>query len=224
MKDISTVASVDVSSTDFLLALFVCFLLSSLVGWIYVASAQSVNNRRYLASVLVIIALTTCLVITVVKSSLALSLGLVGALSVVRFRTAIKEPEELSYLFIAIGIGLATGAFQIKVALIAMAFIMPVLWLIYRFVRGNSEVSSAFFLNIASPDGRLNADELLRAVAVASGSSARIIKIDTSPEGWNVSLEIKMTSLDRLRDIGLAISGLWPDARLSFFDRGGIGV
>lgn len=56
--------------------------------------------------------LTTALIITIVKSSLALSLGLVGALSIVRFRTAIKEPEELLFLFIAITIGLGVGADQ----------------------------------------------------------------------------------------------------------------
>ena len=50
--------------------------------------------------------------ITIVKSSLALSLGLVGALSIVRFRTAIKEPEELSYAFLSIAIGLGLGADQ----------------------------------------------------------------------------------------------------------------
>ena len=49
------------------------------------------------------------LVITVVKSSLALSLGLVGALSIVRFRTPIKEPEDLVYIFISIGIGIGIG-------------------------------------------------------------------------------------------------------------------
>ena len=52
------------------------------------------------------------IIITIVKSSLALSLGLVGALSIVRFRTAIKDPEELSFLFISIAIGLGMGANQ----------------------------------------------------------------------------------------------------------------
>jgi uncharacterized membrane protein YhiD involved in acid resistance len=53
---------------------------------------------------------TTILIISVIKSSLALSLGLVGALSIVRFRAAIKDPEELVYLFFCIAIGLALGA------------------------------------------------------------------------------------------------------------------
>ena len=59
-------------------------------------------------------------VITVVKSSLALSLGLVGALSIVRFRTPIKEPEELIYLFICLSLGLAVGADQRIIAILTL--------------------------------------------------------------------------------------------------------
>lgn len=57
-----------------------------------------------------LMALTTMLIISIVKSSLALSLGLVGALSIVRFRAAIKDPEELAYIFLAIALGLGFGA------------------------------------------------------------------------------------------------------------------
>ena len=71
--------------------------------------------------------IVTCLVITVIKFSLALSLGLVGALSIVRFRAAIKEPERLIYLFLIIGIGLASGANQFLVAIIATIFVSIIL-------------------------------------------------------------------------------------------------
>ena len=66
--------------------------------------------------------ITTTIVITIVKSSLALSLGLVGALSIVRFRAAIKEPEELVYLFLIISTGLGCGAGQIKITFIGILF------------------------------------------------------------------------------------------------------
>ncbi|HIE72395.1 MAG TPA: DUF4956 domain-containing protein, partial [Planctomycetes bacterium] len=69
------------------------------LGWHFV---QVLSNKRKLARVLMFIAATTVLIITVVASSLALSLGLVGALSIIRFRTPVKEPEELAYLFLAI--------------------------------------------------------------------------------------------------------------------------
>ena len=61
-----------------------------------------------------------------VKSSLALSLGLVGALSIIRFRTAIKEPEELSYLFICIGIGLGLELARV-VTIIALLLIFAII-------------------------------------------------------------------------------------------------
>ena len=71
--------------------------------------------------------MTTMFIITIVKSSLALSLGLVGALSIIRFRTAIKEPEELSYLFICIGIGLGLGAGYRVVTIIALFLIFIII-------------------------------------------------------------------------------------------------
>ena len=64
------------------------------------------NNRETFSDVFVLLSAITCIIIIIVKYSLAISLGLVGALSIVRFRAAIKEPEELVYLFLIIGLGL----------------------------------------------------------------------------------------------------------------------
>ena len=84
-------------------------VLSLLISWYYVRFGQSLSNRARFAPILPILTLITLLVISIVKSSLALSLGLVGALSIVRFRTAIKDPEELIFLFFAIAIGFGNG-------------------------------------------------------------------------------------------------------------------
>ena len=62
---------------------------------VYAKYGNSLSNRKKLMQTFVLISVTVMLVISIVKSSLALSLGLVGALSIVRFRAAIKEPEEL---------------------------------------------------------------------------------------------------------------------------------
>jgi multisubunit Na+/H+ antiporter MnhE subunit len=90
--------------------LIVGLFLSLVVAWYYERFGQSLSNRSKLARLLPVLTLTTNLVISIIKSSVALSLGLVGALLVVRFRTAVKEPEELIFLFIAIAIGLGAGA------------------------------------------------------------------------------------------------------------------
>ncbi len=99
-------------------------VLSLIVAWYYIRYGASLSNRSQFAPVLPMLTLITLLVITIVKSSLALSLGLVGALSIVRFRTAIKDPEELIFLFFAIAIGLGLGADQRIPTLVAFAVIM----------------------------------------------------------------------------------------------------
>jgi hypothetical protein len=92
-------------------------ILAVFVRALYRRFAATVSNRDGFSRVFPLLTLATILIIFVVKSSLALSLGLVGALSIVRFRAAIKEPEEIVYLFFCISIGLALGAEYLHLAL-----------------------------------------------------------------------------------------------------------
>jgi len=101
--------------------------LAVALRWHFRVFGSTLSNREEFAQVFPFILLTTVLIITVVKSSLALSLGLVGALSIVRFRTPIKEPEELAYLFIAIAMGLGLGAGQTLVTIVAGLLILAVM-------------------------------------------------------------------------------------------------
>ena len=122
-------------------------ILSLIVAWYYVRYGQSLSNRAQFAPILPMLALVTVLVISVVKSSLALSLGLVGALSIVRFRTAIKDPEELIFLFFAISIGLGLGADQRIPTVLAVIVIM--LYLVLRKgLKLNRNASHSIYLNI----------------------------------------------------------------------------
>jgi len=109
--------------------LLLAFLSSALVAYFYSRFGESLSDRHRFARLLPFLSLTTVLIISVVKASLALSLGLVGALSIVRFRTAIKDPEELLYLFLAIAIGLGMGADQRLPTLMAATIILVVLGL-----------------------------------------------------------------------------------------------
>ena len=87
-------------------------LLALYLRFLYRHCNSSFSGADSVARIFPLLTMVTIGVIAVVKSSLALSLGLVGALSIVRFRAAIKEPEELVYLFLCIGVGLALGAEQ----------------------------------------------------------------------------------------------------------------
>lgn len=100
-----------------LLHLFLAGALAIFVRFLFRRFSVSASGTDSISRVFPMLTIITTAVILVVKSSLALSLGLVGALSIVRFRAAIKEPEELVYLFLCIAIGLALGAEQLVLAL-----------------------------------------------------------------------------------------------------------
>lgn len=128
------------------LNLLLSLVMSLLVAWYYEHYGQSLSNRRKFAGLLPVLTVTTALVITIVKSSLALSLGLVGALSIVRFRTAIKEPEELLFLFIAIAIGLGLGAEQRWPTLIGVVILLA--YMAVRMLFARKRQTHNLYLNI----------------------------------------------------------------------------
>ena len=119
--------SPEVSLLWFAINLVFAGVLSFLLALLYEKFGHSLSNRRLFSKNLILLTMITMFVISIVKSSLALSLGLVGALSIVRFRAAIKEPEELGFLFLAIAIGLGLGANQRSITIIAIAIILVVI-------------------------------------------------------------------------------------------------
>ena len=125
-------------------------LLVGLLGMYYARFGRSLSNRIVSARTLIFISLTTVLVITVVKSSLALTLAMIGALSIVRFRTPIKDPEELGFIFLSVAIGLGLGADQRVATVIAFSFILAVLSL--RAILLGRRRPHNLFLTVAAPD------------------------------------------------------------------------
>jgi len=134
-----------------LLNLMLGTVVSLIVAWYYIKFGNSLSNRFHFGAILPVLSLITLLVISVVKSSLALSLGLVGALSIVRFRTAIKDPEELIFLFLAIAVGLGFGADQRIPTLLAFAVIMSFLLLRALFFNRRKALHN-LYLNIQVQD------------------------------------------------------------------------
>ena len=122
--------NVQIDINNFIISLLFAAILSFLVQLFYIKYSSSLSNRKEFAKNFVILGVTTSIVIMIVKSSLALSLGLVGALSIVRFRAAIKEPEELVYLFLIIAIGLGCGANQLIITFVGIIFAL-ILIMIY---------------------------------------------------------------------------------------------
>ena len=141
---------------EFSINLLIAAILSTLLAVIYIKFGNSLSNRKIFAKNFVILCITTTFIITVVKSSLALSLGLVGALSIVRFRAAIKEPEELNYLFISIAIGLGMGAQQVMLTITSFILITLFILIQNMFFKKNKVVQKNFVLKITTKEKKFD--------------------------------------------------------------------
>ena len=145
-------SNVEIDLLNFFYAIILSLILSFLVKITYIKVGKSLNDKSYFSDTFIPLALITTLVITVIKFSLALSLGLVGALSIVRFRAAIKEPEELVYLFFVISIGLSNGANQFLLSIFATLVIVGFLFGRYifenKFKKDNQFTLDSNILNI----------------------------------------------------------------------------
>lgn len=110
LLDLSNFQVVGTSATEFIIGLSIIILLSILVKNIYLRFSSSVSNKTITANVFPLFSVSIFLIVITIKSSIVLSLGLVGALSIIRFRTAIKEAEQIVYFLILTGMSIAVAA------------------------------------------------------------------------------------------------------------------
>src|SRR5512133_1522510 len=96
--------------TPVIVALVVSFALGMLIHYVYQKSFRGVVYNQGFAVSLAVLTILTTMITLAISSNIALSLGMVGALSIVRYRTAIKDPADLIFLFWAVGSGITIGA------------------------------------------------------------------------------------------------------------------
>ena len=185
----------------------------------YVRFARSLANRALFANNFIPLVLAIILIISIVKASLALSLGLVGALSIVRFRTPIKDPEELIYLFLAIAVGLGLGANQTLATCIAFAFIFCVLTV--RSMDRSDPERQALYLEVeletgSEPDSIL--DNLVESMRpTLHGLNLR--RFDTRAGALLASFSVSCPDSESIGATAAAIRSQWPNARITFLDQ-----
>lgn len=209
--------SANVPFDEFLFNIIIVAILTMILRFYYIRFGSSISNRTKFASNFLPLALGTLLIIMIVKSSIALSLGLVGALSIVRFRAAIKDPEELTYLFIAIGLGLAGGANQPILAVSAFFIIILLLYINNRFVaKEGFKNEDKLFVNISTDEEDL--DKIV-ALLTSSFSYVELKRLDTLEKGMDLSFLCKADSIEQLAKAKNDIGKMSAQTRLSIVDQ-----
>lgn len=181
-----------VSLLDMGIALILAFAVGLFIFFVYKKTYQGVMYSSGLGVTLVALTMITTVVILAVTSNVVLSLGMVGALSIVRFRTAIKEPLDIAFLFWSIAVGIVLAAGLIPLALVGSLFIGLVLIL---FVNRKSHLNPFIVvLSVKDKQSEKAAREFLEKTCKKC-----VIKSKTAAKGaieLNVEVRLKMDDTD----------------------------
>jgi hypothetical protein len=204
----------------FAVNLILAAVFSFILSRVYVFWGSSLSNRRKFAANFMLVTVTTTFIILVVRSSVALSLGLVGALSIIRFRTAVKEPEELAYLFFAIGLGIGLGDNQRLITLLSLIVAILLIGLARLLRQSQADVNLHLSITSNAPAkaGMQQVQELLEKYC----SKLRLIRYDEKTDLMEMAFVVEFRHLSDLEKARTALLELSPAMEISFLDNKGI--
>jgi uncharacterized membrane protein YhiD involved in acid resistance len=218
MNNLSTFFASSAPAT-FVINLLLAAVLALGVGWYYERFGMALANRKKFAYLLPVLSMTTALVISVIKSSLALSLGLVGALSIVRFRAAIKEPEELLYLFIAIAIGLAVGADQRLIAIAGALLILAFSLARALLTRKPQRANLYFTIQVDNADESSGLFTKINTLLLEHVPVADLRRVDSHERAWQSTYYIDCPDAATLTRLMDSLKQTVPGCEISFIQQ-----
>ena len=174
-----------VSLLDMAIALALAFAVGVFIFFVYKKTYKGVMYSSTFGVTLIALTMIATLVILAVTSNVVLSLGMVGALSIVRFRSAIKDPLDIAFLFWAIGAGIVLAAGLIPLGVIGSLLIGAVLLLFVNHKSNDQPYMAVIGLSAQAEDTVLE--------TLAKGTKKQVVKTKSiSPEGIELTVEVRL--------------------------------
>ena len=174
-----------VSLLDMAIALALAFAVGVFIFFVYKKTYKGVMYSSTFGVTLIALTMIATLVILAVTSNVVLSLGMVGALSIVRFRSAIKDPLDIAFLFWAIGAGIVLAAGLIPLGVIGSLLIGAVLLLFVNHKSNDQPYMAVIGLSAQAEDMVLE--------TLAKGTKKQVVKTKSiSPEGIELTVEVRL--------------------------------
>lgn len=192
----------DLSTTSIIMALLITAVIAVYIFAVYRVVCRKAFYSRSFAISLPVIAMITASVIIAVQSSIVISLGMVGALSIVRFRTAVKDPMDLAFLFWSISVGIICGATLYEVA--AEASILITLVMLGLHYVPNAKPALILLVNGTG----VEVQEEVKQVLEENTSWYKIKSRNVSASGMDMIVELKTKQEDILTQKILAVPGV----------------
>lgn len=177
------------SGVDMCIALGLAFIVGLFIFFVYKKTFNGVMYSANFGISLMVMTMITALVILAVTSNVVLSLGMVGALSIVRFRTAIKEPMDIAFLFWAIAAGIVLGAGLIPLAIFGSLFIGVIL-----FVFANKKTSENPYILVLNCESD-SAEESVLETLKDNVKKYRVKSKSVSENGIELTIEVRLKEM-----------------------------
>lgn len=174
------------SVTDVVLGLVLSFALTAVIGWVYQITHKGTSYTQSYVHTLVLMGMVVSIIMLIVGSNIARAFSLVGALSIIRFRNAVKETRDVGFIFFAMAIGMATGTKFYLLAVIATVIISLVILIMNRFDWYAREAASQI-VKIELPNN-LEFDTLFDDVFVKYTGVSDLISVDSVRSGMLTEL------------------------------------
>ncbi len=201
-----------------IISLFFCIFSSFILMHVYKNKSNSLSSKKQIAPIIPILSCITFLVILIVKSSLALSLGLVGALSVIRFRTPIKEPEDLTFLFLSIALGIGYGALQVYSTTIVFIVIIFIIW--FFLSRRTLSITNDFNLYIEGKSNNLTSENIKKIADFLKihSEEANITKIEKDENSTIIYFRVSFSSFEHIRGVVDTLDSEFSELKFSIYE------
>lgn len=174
--------------------------LALIISQVYRYTHRGMNYELAFMSTLVLLAPIVTLVMLFIRGDLVLSLGLIGSLSIIRFRTPIKDTRDMVFLFWTIAVGLGSGTYNWTIVILSSFVMVPVVIILYRFRYGTSRHRD--YVLVLAGEGRYP-DQEIETVINEFSEDSKVRSHEIAEHGWETVLELSL-----LRKESAAVSTL----------------
>ena len=197
-----------------LLSIVFAFIIGVFIYWVYHANFRGVMYSNNMGVMLVMLVLITTPVVMCIKSSLELSMGMVGALSIVRFRTAVKDPLDTAYMFWALTMGILLGAGYLLIAVI-VAIAIALLIFLLNAIKIRKEDSYLLVIHY-DDEAEASVEKVLRSLRYRHLKSKTVTR-----NGAEMTVEVRVENTTKLINAVTAQRGVYDATLVAYQNEAG---
>ncbi len=192
-----------------LFTIVMAFVVGVFIYWVYKKTYRGVMFSNNFALTLILMTVITAPVVVCIRNNVALSMGMVGALSIVRFRTAVKDPLDTGYMFWALTMGILLGAGQFLLAALSVVGIAAVIFILRTMLKKGED--SYLLVMRVNKAGEANAQKLMTKLRYQSLKNKTI-----SNNGIELTYEVRVEKSEAFLNKLLTLEGVKEASLVSY--------